>query len=146
MVRTRRLLALAAGTLMALAAAGCQSADRLADSEAFLNRYFDALLHDDRETLEQLYSPIFFDATTAEVWFGHLDDVAEQLGPIESFEMEKWSMELLPNGAFTTFVCRVRHSRHESSDTITVVDPVDGSGLAVFGHHIRSEALTKGAR
>jgi len=145
MARTLKTLALATGMLVAIASAGCQSMDRLAESEAFLDRYFEALLHDDREMLQQLYSPVFFDATTADVWFERLDDVAEQLGPIESFEMEKWSMELLPNGAFTTFVCRVRHSRHESSDTITVVDPADGSGLAIFGHHIRSEALSGGA-
>ena len=50
-------------------------------------------LRDDREMLQQLYSPVFFDATTADVWFERLDDVAEQLGPIESFKMEKWSMQ-----------------------------------------------------
>ena len=92
-----------------------------------------------------LYSPVFFDVTAGDVWFGHLDDVTAQLGGIESFKMEKWTMELLPNGAFTTFVCRVRHSRHESVDTITVVEPTNGTGLAVFGHYIRSEALSEGA-
>ena len=116
---------------------GCEATRKQAAARELLDRYFDVSKAGGTEELLALYRPEFFDRTPRDEWLEKRRRVSEELGPIEDFEPLKWTMEVLPNGTFTTYECRVRYARDEAIETITIVEPADGSALGIFGHHIR---------
>ncbi len=134
--RTAGLLVLAVA-----ACAACQAEAKRAVAQEYADRYLEALRDERIDQAMSMYSDEFFRGTPQQKWRSRLDEVRAQLGGLESFRLDNWNLEMLPNGTFTTLVYSVTYSEHTARETITVVESVNDETLGIFGHRIESSFL-----
>lgn len=141
MTGLKRWLCALALLLPALASCGCSSAKHKLEAERFVDGYYAALRDGRIDEALGMCAPEFFQSTPRESWLEKLRRTRDSLGALEDFKLQKWTMEILPNGTFTTFEYKVDYARYEAHETITVVAPVREDRLFIFGHHIVSDGM-----
>ena len=129
----------AALVLLAVAACtACRAEASRAEAVAHADRYFEAMQAGRIDEALSMYAAEFYERTTRPKWQAKLAEVRRQLGDLESYHLETWNIEMLPNGTFTTLAYDVTYSLHPARETITVVVPVKGGAPGIFGHRIDS--------
>lgn len=88
-----------------------------------------------------LYAPEFFQSRPREDWKRHLQNMQEQLGAVQSFELKRQQADVRYSGKFFIYEYSVVYAKEKSWETVTFFVPVAGGEVKVFGHQIKAKGI-----
>ena len=119
----------------------CGSLGPSPEAKALAERSFELRKSGQTEHLLTLYSPAFFESTSAEEWKTMLERTVEKLGPLESYVLRNthtFSYQGTSNsGTTTTMIYDVKYAKHPAIETLVIFQPNGGVPL-IKGHNFQS--------
>ncbi len=124
---------------------GCGIAQKKAEAEHIVERYYKLIGEGNINAVLSLYSNRFFENTPEEKWTNMLTNVREKLGALETFHLVSWhvkdaaSSEII--GTYVSLLYEVQYSKYKATEEFTMVRPAGKSEFKIIGHTINSEGF-----
>lgn len=99
---------------------------------------YEAIKSGDIDKAIEQYADKFFEMRSRDQWREQLDDMKQQLGELQSYEITKLSSDTRFSGKFFIFEYKVVYSNGKTWETLTMVNPIDTKDVELIAHKIKT--------